>query len=94
MLIVQADMCQLVHEREPEVVVAIVANGNPDDRCSLWQLEGATIHLHGFEPYLDDQHNAKGACQDFNQPFCVFKMQAELRDFSEAIQTQAFEASE
>ena len=55
---VEADVGELVHEAEPEVVDAVVAQGEADDGAAVEEAEGGAVEMGAGEMALDDEGDA------------------------------------
>ena len=54
----EADVGQFVHETEPEVVDAVVAQGETDDRAAVQEAEGGAVEMRAGEMALDHECDA------------------------------------
>ena len=77
----EADVGQFVHEAEPEVVDAVVAQGEADDRAAVQEAEGGAVEMGAGEVALD--HEGDAVCGEalLGAPRAVF-VNAQLGDFT------------
>ena len=77
----EADVGQFVHEAEPEVVDAVVAQGEADDRATVQEAEGGAVEMGAGEVTLD--HEGDAVCSEalLGAPRAVF-VNAQLSDFT------------
>ena len=54
----EADVGELVHEAEPEVVDAVVAQGEADDGAAVQETEGGAVEMGAGEVALGDEGDA------------------------------------
>ncbi|MNH33576.1 hypothetical protein D3C79_941050 [compost metagenome] len=85
------DVGKLMHEREPEVVVAVVSKRYSNNGRTLRQLEGTPIHFHRLEARLHHQKHAIGLSQNIDQRGDVFRLEAQERDLPEVVSAQPLE---
>ena len=79
----EADVGQFVHEAEPEVVDAVVAQGEADDRATVQETQGRAVEMGAGEVALDHEGDAvrmKGEAL-LGAPRAVF-VNAQLSDFT------------
>ena len=77
----EADVSQLVHEAEPEVVDAVVAQGETDDRATVQEAESGAVEMGAGEVALDDEGDAVCGEALLGAPRAVF-VNAQLGDFT------------
>ena len=77
----EADVGQFVHEAEPEVVDAVVAQGEADDRAAVQEAEGGAVEMGAGEMALDDEGDAVFGEALLGAPRTVF-VDAQLGDFT------------
>ena len=77
----EADVGQFVHEAEPEVVDAVVAQGEADDRAAVQETESGAVEMGAGEMALD--HEGDAVCGEvlLGAPRAVF-VNAQLGDFT------------
>ena len=77
----EADVGQFVHEAEPEVVDAVVAQGETDDGAAVEETEGGAVEMGAGEMALDDEGDAVCGKALLGAPRAVF-VDAQLGDFT------------
>ena len=77
----EADVGQFVHEAEPEVVDAVVAQGEADDRAAVQETESGAVEMGAGEVALDDEGDAVCGEALLGAPRAVF-VNAQLGDFT------------
>ena len=77
----EADVGQFVHEAEPEVVDAVVAQGETDDRAAVQEAQRRAVEMGAGEMALDDEGDAVCGEALLGAPRAVF-VNAQLGDFT------------
>ena len=77
----EADVGQFVHEAEPEVVDAVVAQGEADDRATVQEAQRGAVEMGTGEMALD--HEGDAVCSEalLGAPRAIF-VYAQLGDFA------------
>ena len=77
----EADVGQFVHEAEPKVVDAVVAQGEADDRATVQEAQRRAVEMGAGEMALSDEGNAVRGEALLGAPRAIF-VYAQLGDFA------------